>query len=1066
MKIQYIAVIFVIIILPISLVMSSYIQNQIDAITLQTAYDKNLINATYDAIIAFQLNTTNNKYSSISDSKIRDIEASVNTFYNSLNNSMAEYAQAAKDLESYIPAMLFTLYDGYYIYTSYDDVYDRMGEGKDEEIKITLDGKKYKNGLKPYVYYSAKYKLKGNIIVVNYTLDNKITVYGDVGDGDGYTTKSGYLINPDDVNIIANNENEKKLTYNGVTIKPEKLTEHLITLDENGIATEGDYNYVFYQNEKIYQNVNGDVDGTNEIEYFWYRNYMKTVVNDPDIKAYLKSTKKYSDHDDTIMSTSAFDYYYEAKEFSNWVNTYLGDIKQKDTIRDEDGINTIGDDTEYLAENTESACIFNTKQNGNDPLVSDSTFNNHRLAVIRKTIETNLNTVISNYHATTLYDYAMPVMSDDDWYRILNNVSLVTFMQGMSIGYRYYSNYAIVTNNVNKEVVKTENIYIITDDGNGNREYHQPGCKDLIEGVDKGTVTIVGAYPTASFQRQSIRVSENSEDDKNFYYQSRGVEASDGIINDKKILTGCYNCIVNATADYDVDDIISGNDLIDFQNKAENGGSGTPSYKLSNSEAYKAVRTFYLTALARERYDLYKVNVEAYSVKVDDDDDKGEEIDPVATITLNNGWLILKEGDAETLIATVTPDNDNIELEWSSNNNNVATVDGNGHVTAIAPGEAKITVKTTDGSLSANCTVIVNKKEVLITNIEVDETLELYENETRTLTIKIEPTNATNKNLQWSSSNDNIVTVDSSGTIRAVSQGDAEITVTSTDGSNKSATCKVKVIKKQIPITSIKIDESLELYVNQVWNLTPNIEPTNATNKNLQWSSSNNNIVTVDSNGTLKAKSIGKAIITVKTIDGSNLYATCEVTVKRRYLADVAKVGDYVQYTANGYSNWRVMSVTGSGDTGVVTLISAGNATTASISYMSTNNYITTLNNICKKYINNDYATFARCVGTTSSGSNNSSYSTEINKLKTDGLAIIGEEYWIGYQYTDNGCFAGETPDQCAYYVKTSGSVTFYRYPYSVSAITKGIRPVITLKAGIYQIDGTGNQYNPYVIQK
>lgn len=620
MKIQYIAVIFVIIIMPISLVMASYIQNQIDAITLQTAYDKNLITATYDAVLAFQLNTTNNKYSSISDSKIRDIEASVNTFYNSLNNSMLEYAQTAKDLEGYIPAMLFTLYDGYYIHTSYDNVYSRVGEGKDEQVQITLDGNTYQNGLKPYVYYSAKYKLQnGNIIVVNYTLDNEITVYGDVGDGNGYVTKSGYLINPDNVNII--DKNAKILEYgkgdNKVTIKPEKLTEHLITLDENGRATEGDYNYIFYQNKKIYQNV-GD---TSEIEYFWYDNYMKTVVNDPDIKAYLESTKKYSDDGKTIMSTRAFDYYYEAWDFSlKWVIKYLGNITQADTVKNEDGVTTIGNDNidyvdpetgevkKYLSEDTGNIPIFNTTKNDNDPLVSDSVFNNHRLAVIRRTIETSLNMVISNYHTTTLYDYAMPVMTDDDWYKILNNVSLTTFMQGMTIGFRYYSNYAIVTNNVNKEVVKTENIYVVAEDENGNLEYHQPGCKELLKGIEEGKLTIVGAYPTASFQRQSIRVSENSEDDIHFYYQSRGVEDSNGIVNDKKVLTGCYNCIVNATADYDVDDIISGNNLIDFENKIENGGDGTVSYKLSNSQAYKAVRTAYLTALARERYDLYKSN--------------------------------------------------------------------------------------------------------------------------------------------------------------------------------------------------------------------------------------------------------------------------------------------------------------------------------------------------------------------------------------------------------------------------------------------------------------------------
>lgn len=81
-KAQHLAIIFIIIILPISLVLSNYIQSQIDTITLQTQYNSRLYESTYDAVQAFQINTVNNRYSSISDSKIRDIEASVNTFYN------------------------------------------------------------------------------------------------------------------------------------------------------------------------------------------------------------------------------------------------------------------------------------------------------------------------------------------------------------------------------------------------------------------------------------------------------------------------------------------------------------------------------------------------------------------------------------------------------------------------------------------------------------------------------------------------------------------------------------------------------------------------------------------------------------------------------------------------------------------------------------------------------------------------------------------------------------------------------------------------------------------------
>ena len=585
MKLQHLAIVFVIIIIPISLIMGAYIQNQIEAIRMQTYFDTSLINATYDAVKAFQLNTTNNKYSSISDSKIRDIEAAVNTFYNTLNTSMIEYSMSASDMEGYIPAILFTLYDGYYIYTSYDNVYSTTGENEDEKVSINLGGKNYQNGLKPYVYYSAKYRLRnGNVIVVNYTLDNEITVYGDFGGTDGYVTKSGYLINPD---LVQNIDTEAKtLTYSGIRIAPEELTEHLITIEnqDTGETKADDYRYIFYQNEKIYQdhddagNLLYNEDGTPRI--FWYDNYMKTYVNDQGIRNYAR--------DCNMLSTSAYDYYYEAREFSIWVRDNLGSLDQSDTIMIEDGTTTIGDNTEYLSENTGNEKIFYADAN-NDPMLSESAFNNHRLAVIRKTIETSLNTVISNYKATTLYDYAMPVIDDEGWYRILNNVSMVTFMQGMSIGYRYYNNYAIITNNINKEVVKAENIYIVAkENGTNSREYHQPGCEELISGVRDGSLTIVGAYPTASFQRQSIRMSENAEDDIHYYLQACGGD----------VLTGCYNCIVSATGDYDIDDIIDGT----IEHYAD------PTNILYDADDIVEIRTTFLTALARERYDIYKSN--------------------------------------------------------------------------------------------------------------------------------------------------------------------------------------------------------------------------------------------------------------------------------------------------------------------------------------------------------------------------------------------------------------------------------------------------------------------------
>ena len=84
MKIQTLAVIFIIIMLPISLVLTAYVQNQVRTLDLQISYDTKLKNATYDALKAFQLNTVNSGTSDFANSKIRDIEASVNSFFNAI----------------------------------------------------------------------------------------------------------------------------------------------------------------------------------------------------------------------------------------------------------------------------------------------------------------------------------------------------------------------------------------------------------------------------------------------------------------------------------------------------------------------------------------------------------------------------------------------------------------------------------------------------------------------------------------------------------------------------------------------------------------------------------------------------------------------------------------------------------------------------------------------------------------------------------------------------------------------------------------------------------------------
>ena len=242
-KAQHLAIIFIIIILPISLVLSNYIQSQIDTITLQTQYNSRLYESTYDAVQAFQINTVNNRYSSISDSKIRDIEASVNTFYNSLSNNINASEIGTEALRPFVPALVYTLYDGYYIYSKYNNVYpENNGDVKDDSEAED------EYGLKPYIYYSGRYRKGNNDFVVNYTLDNAITIYGRFGTE--YRTLSGYLINPEQVENI--DYAKRTLTYNGIEIKPEILTEYLLFTPRDEDAESGNYQYIVYDGKKVY----------------------------------------------------------------------------------------------------------------------------------------------------------------------------------------------------------------------------------------------------------------------------------------------------------------------------------------------------------------------------------------------------------------------------------------------------------------------------------------------------------------------------------------------------------------------------------------------------------------------------------------------------------------------------------------------------------------------------------------------------------------------------------------------------------------------------------------------
>ena len=248
-------------------------------------------------------------------------------------------------------------------------------------------------------------------------------------------------------------------------------------------------------------------------------------------------------------------------------------------------------------------------------------------------------------------------------------------------------------------------------------------------------------------------------------------------------------------------------------------------------------------------------------------------------VSLKPNTLSLKVGKAEALSAVVIPANaDNKTVSWSTSDPSVATV-ANGLVTAVKEGSATITVTTADGGKTATCAVTVSAIYVPVTGITIDQgaTAEVEEGNTITLTATVQPDNATDKTVTWSSSNDAIATV-ANGVVTGVTPGEVVITAKAGD---KTATCVVKVKAAVVPVSSVALDKTeLTLTVGDPdVKLVATVTPDNATDKTVNWASDKAEVATVDNQGSVHAVAPGEAIITVTTTDGGKT-ATCTVTVK------------------------------------------------------------------------------------------------------------------------------------------------------------------------------------------
>ena len=264
---------------------------------------------------------------------------------------------------------------------------------------------------------------------------------------------------------------------------------------------------------------------------------------------------------------------------------------------------------------------------------------------------------------------------------------------------------------------------------------------------------------------------------------------------------------------------------------------------------------------------------------------------PPTTIKLDKSSYTFNDTKNMQLKATILPiQASNTKLNWTSDNESVATVDGNGVVTPVKNGTCNITATTVDGTdIKGNCNITVDFKVKSISFSTTSYTITSV-NQTPSFRAIISPSNAANKSVKWTSSNTKVATVSSSGVIKPVKSGTCKIIATTTDGTNLSASIDITV---DIKATKITLDKTkIELTTGkETEKITASIA-----NKNVKYTSSDESVATVSSDGVVTAVGSGTCKITVTTIDGTNLSASCEVTV------DIKTTGmklDKTSYTFN-----------------------------------------------------------------------------------------------------------------------------------------------------------------------
>ena len=631
MKLQGVAIIFIMIAFPMILVLSYYLGMQIDTIKMQTDYDNKLIDATYDSLAAFEINTANEDLSSASDSLRSIINASAATFTNTLGTSLGLSNASKERIREYIPSILFTLYDGYYIYapTEVPEILEKtMPQAPGSDVMISegaaivgeqaTGGGYYNNNggiepslpsdvndygsllyekengtystqidddtvmkqdyvLKSYMPYSATYVDGANRATINYTLDNFMSISAQIGNV--YYTKSGYYI---DENLVTTWSGEPWENMGQDQIKEYcESGKHSISIDIDSINIS--YNPIPKTDESgtpitdpitglpIYYTME-ELEKKLDVEY---NNYQDLVSANPRVDADINaSLGRIRVLEESLANLKSITYYLTNTAFSKWVNT-LTFIKGSTLINDDGSTYNTGDltdnSTNIYYDFSGDGQIFI----GGNPEEPESVFNNHKYNIIKNAIQYNLNLAMSVYNEkyVSSQDFRMPMLTDNEWEQITQKVSIVSFMQGLPCGTKIYTGYSVVSSTNNELTVIPEEIYYVNadqfNDENSVQYYHRIDCPNAGLGAN-----------VISFKSKEVKYDKIYDKHTNLYKY------------DHKNLA-CYTCIVQNNYENDSSDIDGdGSNYMSFQDFIEN-----------TTDANK--RAYYI-AVGKERQNLYK----------------------------------------------------------------------------------------------------------------------------------------------------------------------------------------------------------------------------------------------------------------------------------------------------------------------------------------------------------------------------------------------------------------------------------------------------------------------------